>query len=685
MKGRKTFSKDNKVILVTIEEFLMQNNYLQGITRKDLWKTNSTPQIGKQYYKFTSNYLIAVVWGSASINFGQDSRVKLEKIIVANRDGKTEYDLFKKVLKELKEEKIKHKRSKKLDERIVAIEKARKLLPKYQVQELQHEKPFESYLQDTGYKTERNDLKDKYLVFDIETNGIRVARDDLLSLSIYDPTSGICYNRYFPLDLQPLVLTGFIHGITDETLSDATHMTQEEMDWLKNFFHLKDRKLLSFSGGKGGFDPEFIQNYCKRHKIEGFTDLQYDNIKSRVPKAPYGSEGQLTKDNLCRIFGIDGVKQLHSSYDDCILEWKLFEKLESECVFFIKNHLFKYTPEYIIPYSYLFQNEELIKYAGIKLPTIGGKAEEIFRFSFPHNVLKKIKKFPTNITGITIEHGINSYLKAEKQDNSYFLTLNKSHLKYIGSIDKRIKDIPIILVDDGTTKAVNKEDEELVEDVNNVTKLIIEEIKPVADYLKENIFVNGIIKTQELVISDDKKMLALCDLSDKNSIVEIKTYKILLNENNEMFDKNLLTQLYLQAKGRDIYVLSIDFIESKKEKHIDEIEDLKVFLYKIDLFECNPKFYEVTLKENSIKIIKAIKENPKISVAKLCRITNSFSQSMKMILKRLEELGYIKKENSYARNSPWLLLRDIEDVTTIIEKRIPFAWGEIWFSIKDYK
>ena len=65
----------------------------------------------------------------------------------------------------------------------------------------------------------------KDVVFDVETNGTRKSNDDLLSLSIYDPSTGLCYNRYFPLDLQPLILTGFIHGITDEMLADSTHIT----------------------------------------------------------------------------------------------------------------------------------------------------------------------------------------------------------------------------------------------------------------------------------------------------------------------------------------------------------------------------------------------------------------------------------------------------------------------------
>lgn len=586
MAIQKRFSKDPKVFLFSIEEFLENNGYLCGLTEKDLWKVNTIPKESEVYYKLTPNFLISIVYGCRKVNFGLDTKEKLDWIEVAYRDGKTEFELFDNKIREFQEN---YRKSKKLDEQIEELKKAKELLPNYAEKTEPIAKPFESYLSDTGYKTSNESLKNKYLVFDVETNGFRKSNDDLLSLSIYDPTTGICYNRYFPLDLQPLVLTGFIHNIDDETLANATHMTQQEIDWLNDYFHMKDRTLLSFSGGKGTFDSSFIQNYCKRQKIFGFDDLNFENIKNKIPPAPYGTEGQLTKDNLCRMFGIEGVNEIHSSYNDCILEWKLFEKLESECVFFIDKHLFKYTPEYIIPCSYLFSNPNLAKYANIEVPNVYGKATQLFRLKFPKRLLKKIKKFPMNITGITIEHGINSYLKAEKQDNFLFLVQNKSHLQYVGSLDSKIKEIPITTEDDGTVKAIKEEDKEYIKEVNAVTKTIVKHIKPLAKYLKKHIFKENKIMTQELSISDDGKVLALCDLSDSKNVVEIKTKTIWEEEYQDEYpniNNDLAKQLYFQSKGRKTYVLSIKF-----DFHINEtgnkliFDGLNVYLYKVDLFE----------------------------------------------------------------------------------------------------
>lgn len=596
MAVKKRFSKDPKVNLLSIEKFLENNGYLCGITEEYLWKANTAPKHSEIYYKFTPNFLICTIYGGyhdfySSINFGLNIKEKLELIEVAYRDGKTEFELFDNKINELKEKisnRRKSKKNKKLNKQIAELKKARKLLPSYSEKTEPIAKTFESYLSDTGYKTSNESLKNKYLVFDVETNGIRTSNDDLLSLSIYDPTTGICYNRYFPLDLQPLVLTGFIHNIDDEMLVNASHMTQQELDWLNDYFHLKDRILLSYSGGKGTFDSSFVKNYCKRHGIFGFDNLNFENIKSKIPPAPYGTGGQLTKDNLCTMFGIEGVNKIHSSYNDCILEWKLFEKLETECFFFIDKDLFKYNPKYIIPYSYLFSNPNLVKHANVKVPNVQGKATELFKFKFPKNILKEIKKFETNITGTTIEHGINSYLRAEKQDNFLFLLQNKSHLQYIGSLESSIKEIPIIKEDDGTVKAVKEEDEQYIKEVNDVTKKIIEQIKPVADYLKENIFKENKIMTQELSISDDGKVLALCDLSDSKNVVEIKTKTILEEDKNGygLIKNDLAKQLYFQSKGRKTYVLSIRFefhFNERSEKFI--FDGLNVYLYKVDLFD----------------------------------------------------------------------------------------------------
>ena len=661
---QKKFSKDPKVKLISLEDFFERSNYLSN-SKKCLWKEGKRPYCGI-YYKITSRFLILIDYTLMPTNFGMDYSEKLDSIQVAYRDGKTEYELLDARMKKLLEEKEKHKRSKNIDEIINELESNINLLKKMKYSENMNTKSkmFEEYLLDIEYKTSFEQLKGKYVVFDVETNGVRKVNDDLLSLSIYDPTTGKCYNRYLPLELQPLVLTTWINGIKDRDLENASHISQEELEKLIDFFDLKNKTLLSFSGGQGTFDSTFIINYCKRHNLVGFENLHYENIKSMFPKAGFGLEGQMSKDNLCRLLKIDGVQNVHSSMNDCILEWKLFEKIKTEKLLFIDQHLFKYHEGYIIPVSYLNNHPELISFANITVPYIMGKANAIYEFSLPKNALKKVKKFPTNITGISLENGINSFLKAEKQDNFEFLAKNKSSLEYIGSLDSRITQIPVEAQKDGTMKSLDHQFDEYVEEVNEVTKIIADCLTPVFDFIKKEIFTGDKIMSQELSISDDGKVLALCDLSDRENVLEIKTFNVY--EKDGPIATSLARQLYYQSKGRKTFVLSIDFDEhiNIKGEYVTDAVNIRIYKITFEEFEPKPNYSEIILWDDEIKILKIIKNNPLISNADVARKIGRTPNSVGKIIKKLIYLKYIKKKDSTKRTSNWILLRDVDDIKT---------------------
>lgn len=582
------FSKDTKVKLVSVDEFLKTYDFFKGgISRSYRWKTDTVPQEDATYFKITEDKLIAIIYGYKYVNFGRDSKEKLETIQVALRDGKTEYQSFDAEIERLKKERSKYKRSKRLDAEIAETEKAKKRLPKFKKDKLVLEpKNFNDCIVDTGYRADPSKFKQKYVVFDVETNGTRKCSDDLLSLSIFDPFTGVCYNRFFPLDLQPLILTGYIHGITEDTLKGATHLTQLEMDQIIEYFGLKNSILLSYSGGQGTFDSSFVMNYCKRHEITGFEDLRFMNIKQAVPHAPFWAQGQLTKDNLCRIFGIEGVSEVHSGQNDCMLEWKLFEKLDGQPVFFIQDNLFRYHPEYILPVTYISQHPDLPRIAGIEIPNVLGHPRAIFEYEFPKSALESIKKFENNITGITIEHAINSMLGVKQQNNLRFLAENKSHLEFVGSLDNHLQEIQVIKEDDGTIRAKNPQDAVFVSGVNEVTQIIMGHLSSTVEFVREKIFRDSEILGQELVISPDRKVLAVCDLSSKDNILEIKTGKILCEgmDGKMVLTNSTVRQLYYERNGRGVYVMSLMFEEHYEKGLCRYITDgLKIRIYQVEL------------------------------------------------------------------------------------------------------
>ena len=676
MAKNSRFSKDNKIKVISLETFFDLYGF-ERIPKKYYWSNTTIPRDETTYLRITGDKFIAIYYGIMFTNFGMDFREKLEWIQVAFRDGKTEYELYDAEIARLKAERAKFKKSKRLDEAIKEVEKAKKQIPPYRpINKNIKPKHFDDYLVDTGYKTNTSSYKQKMIVFDVETNGTRKSNDDLLSLSIYDPSTGICYNRYFPLDMQPVILTGFIHGITEETIADATHMTQEEMNQIIKYFDLKNAIVLSYSGGKGTFDSSFVINYCSRHNVKGFEDLNYKNIKSFIPPAPFGSEGQLSKDNLCRMFGIEGVSEVHSGLNDCVLEWKLFEKLVRQPVFFIQHDLYRYSKDYIIPVTYLSKHPELIRLAGLKIPPVLGYVEKQFEYRFPESSLKVIKKFPTNITGITLENAINSMLHVKEQDNFDFLVKNKKHLQYIGSLETKIDEIPIITENDGTIKTTAPEYESYVKEINNVTKMVMDNLQPTINFIKTNIFKHEEITSQELVISEDNKILALCDLSSPNCILEIKTMNIIQNdEYGEHISPLISRQLYYQRKNRNVFAASIVF-----DDHIDVIDGraayytdgITITIYKVDLqiVEVKPVVYKPSI--TTAKILKELIRDNSQSYKQIAAKTGYSERMIQDRIRELKENGYIVREGLSNQNGVWRVLKDEEGNPVPEEKQAKF-------------
>lgn len=157
----------------------------------------------------------------------------------------------------------------------------------------------------------------KYVVFDVETNGLSAKEHDLLSISFYKPDDGKEYSKFLPLELNRHILTTSINGITKSDLDGATALTQNEFDDIVKQFELKDRTILIYAGGD--FDNRFLSTYMERHRISGFDKLTFYNIKERIISSKY-SDGNITKDNFCTLFNIGGVKNVHSGLNDCKLE-----------------------------------------------------------------------------------------------------------------------------------------------------------------------------------------------------------------------------------------------------------------------------------------------------------------------------------------------------------------------------
>ena len=191
------------------------------------------------------------------------------------------------------------------------------------------------------------EIEKKYVVLDVETNGLSSIYDDLLSVSIYKPDDNKILNRFLPLELAKSVYTTDINGITKKMLKDAKPFSQEEIDNIIEEFELDKRTILTY----GNIDEKFIKNYLKRKKLKGYERMNFYNFKHDIISSSFA--GNVTKDNLCRIYGIDNVKEVHSGENDCLLEWQLFKKMNGNKLLVTGNNVYELNSDYIIPASYL--------------------------------------------------------------------------------------------------------------------------------------------------------------------------------------------------------------------------------------------------------------------------------------------------------------------------------------------
>lgn len=385
----------------------------------------------------------------------------------------------------------------------------------------------------------------KYVVLDVETNGLSSRMDDLLSISIYKPDDGLTYNRFLPLELDGNVYTTNINGIRKKDLKGKKPLSQEEVDGLFLRFELSTRTILHY----GSIDERFIKAYFIRHKLSGLEKMSFFNYKRLICSSPFSNE-IITKDNLCNMYGIDGVQEVHSGLNDCCLEWKLFERIGGQYLLatdndFSKTNFFALSPDYVVPVSYLrYPNLSRI----INRPDIQYQTEEVFRLKIQD---KGIKRFPSNFTGMTIEHLINTMLDVERVDSYIFQLENKNKLKYVGSIDNGIRTVFMNFNDDGTVSATKKEDAGIEKELNAVTVRIKKKIGPLIAFIRSSVFKGSKILSQEISIDSKQNVMAICDLSNADSVLEIKTGRINMDYYKE--------QLYYEAAGRESYIMGMEW------------------------------------------------------------------------------------------------------------------------------
>lgn len=593
------FSLDPKVKLVTINQFCFelieifkyrnmntsewQDDVVSWFDENEKIENLDAVQ-GNVWYEpsrllFDDKYLMLINFRTTCDYYTHKEKIILDSIIIALRDGFTEYHLIdedeiikkRKKISSYKYAKRRERLNAELDEYIWCSKFINKNLPTY-FENTSNKKEclYQNFIKNDLYVTPYASLMKEFVVLDLETNGLRTKNDDLLSLTIYDPDTGRAYDRRLPLELQPIVLTKWIHGLGEKEVNQYESITQKEFDQLVFDFNLENKVILTYSN----FDYKVLCNYFKRHKISGFEKLRFFNIKDCFDFLSWRVEK--SKDNLCKLFGIAGVTDIHSSLNDCVLEWKLFECYRTMNWVIIssgsKCSLYEYCEGYIVPVTYI--SDRFIKVANLNIPPMDHTLEKVFDLTIGGN---QIKKFDTNINGMAFEHMLNCAIKAIPQDNSEFLIKNNEKLKFINELYSEIvRQISVTPSEDGVFKTDDAEFQELVEEVNSAYKTIEKKCQGLISFVKQDVFEGKSILTQELVITDNK-ILAKCDLSTENAVLEIKTGNVFENDEKTKLKEHVARQIYYQKRKRSSYLLSLQFVLTQN----GTVKNLLVEIYKV--------------------------------------------------------------------------------------------------------
>lgn len=397
-----------------------------------------------------------------------------------------------------------------------------------------------------------------YVVLDVETNGLRSKEHDLLSISVYKPDDGREFNRFLPLDLNRDVYTTDINGIRKRDLKGKKHLTQDEVADLFEAFELDRRTILHY----GGLDERFVRDYFDRQHLSGYEKMRFFNFKRMICSTKF-SDGSLTKDRLCEAFGIEGVTSQHTGMNDCKLEWRLFEALDDRYLLAtMRAFTWQFSaldPDYIVPVSYLGTFPNLSRL--YERPYIRFASRELYRLNVSGD---DVRRFESNFSGMTVERLIDVMLGAQKQDNLDFLRANYLKNKPVGHMEHDTRPVFMTFNPDGTVTAAREEDKQRERELNATLNAMKRQITPLVEFIQNDIFNGKDVVAQELTVNEEMRIMALCDLSTDDAVLEIKT--------SSRHPEQYAEQLFYEARGRKTYLLTMDWKLGEVDFVISEVD-----------------------------------------------------------------------------------------------------------------
>lgn len=181
------------------------------------------------------------------------------------------------------------------------------------------------YFEIFPYQYNKNDV---YL--DLETTGLNPLFDDILSIGLFQPSTGRHFYKYLPLEKRSHIPedASAINGITDEMVKTAVSLTQAEINHLIEYFNLCSNRLTIWTGNNL-FDAVFLHCYFFNHHLTDDGAFRFQNARDAAKSFSYFEHfHSFAKDNIARMFLID-TSMAHDSLEDCKIEAQICEAIHN--------------------------------------------------------------------------------------------------------------------------------------------------------------------------------------------------------------------------------------------------------------------------------------------------------------------------------------------------------------------
>jgi DNA polymerase III epsilon subunit-like protein len=164
----------------------------------------------------------------------------------------------------------------------------------------------------------------EYVVLDIETTGLNSLTDDIIQICIYRNDDDY-FCKYLPLTKKSTNTAYEINKISDDDLKNATHITQEDVNYIIDKFDLKN-KIVAIWTGENLFDRTFLETYFLEHDLTGLENIKFFNARKLLNNFPELGFKYAPKDKIASLYGIN-IENAHNALEDCIMQHTITENL----------------------------------------------------------------------------------------------------------------------------------------------------------------------------------------------------------------------------------------------------------------------------------------------------------------------------------------------------------------------